>query len=256
MITTHRILILAAAVGTAGMTVRADDTAPAGEKIAALDAALERVGRLEQETTQLRQANAAIAKSLAAANADSRASRDELRGLRADLEALGIAVFDTGEQGSRRRLISAMAEAGRERDARGKLEQQLLQLSEAVMLFLDRQPDVEAKLRADLESELRASDQAMAAARATAEPVRTDAPGLTEASVISLKPDIGLAVLNVGVRSGVRLGMPFQLNRQDRKLGAAIVVDVRDDVCGLVALDGGLAIDQLQVGDAARPGVN
>ena len=61
MITTHRILILAAAVGTAGMTVRADDTAPAGEKIAALDAALERVGRLEQETTQLRQANAAIA---------------------------------------------------------------------------------------------------------------------------------------------------------------------------------------------------
>lgn len=256
MIAVHRIFIHAAAIGSAGMIARADVTPPAGENLAALDAALERAGRLEQETTQLRQANVAIAKSLAAANADGKAARDELRSLRADLEALGVSVFDTGEQGSRRRLIAAMAEAGREREARGKLEQQLLQLREAVVLFLDRQPAVDAKSRADLESELRAADQTIASARGTAEPIRGSATGLTEGSVISLKPDLGLAVLNIGTRSGVRLGMPFQLTRQDRKLGAAIVVDVRDDVCGLVALDGGLAIDKLQVGDAARPGVN
>jgi hypothetical protein len=234
--------------------VHADEAA--AEVRVAMDAALERAGRLEQENDRLRQANAALAKSLAAANTDAKASRDELQSLRADLEALGLTVFDPGDRESRRRLITAMAEAGRERDARAKLEQQLLQICESVVLFLDRQGDVDPKLRAQLEAELRSADQALAAARATAEPVVAPSTGLTDARVLSIKPDLGLAVLNVGARSGVRLGMPFNLVRQDRVIGAAIVVDVRDDVSGLVALDGGLAIEQLQVGDAARPGVN
>lgn len=249
-----RSILLAAAVTTVGAPVYAAEAA--AEARVAMEAALERAGRLQQENDRLRQANAALAKSLAAANIDAKSSRDELQSLRADLEALGLTVFDPGDRESRRRLITAMAETGREREARAKLEQQLLQICESIVLFLDRQGDMDPKLRAQLEAELRSADQALAKARNTVEPVAAPSAGLTDARVLSIKPELGLAVLNVGTRSGVRLGMPFNLVRQDRVIGAAIVVDVRDDVSGLVALDGGLAIEQLQVGDAARPGMN
>lgn len=241
---------------TVGSVVCADEPTATAEHSVALGAALERAGRLEQDVEKLRKANAALATSLAAANDDARTAREELRALRADLEALGLSVFDPSDRESRRRLIAAMADAGRERDSRHKLEQQLLQLSEAVLVFLDRQPEVDASLRAELESELRVADQTLAATTHGNVNNAAASPELTEARVISMKSDLGLAVLNVGTRSGVRLGMPFQISRKDRTLGSALVVDVREDVCGLASGDGGLAIDEIQIGDTARPGVN
>ena len=241
---------------TVGSVVCADEPTATAEHSVALGAALERAGRLEQDVEKLRKANAALATSLAAANDDARAAREELKALRADLEALGLSVFDPSDRESRRRLIAAMADAGRERDSRHKLEQQLLQLSEAVLVFLDRQPEVDASLRAELESELRVADQTLAATTRGNVNNAAASPELTEARVISMKSDLGLAVLNVGTRSGVRLGMPFQISRKDRTLGSALVVDVREDVCGLASGDGGLAIDEIQIGDTARPGVN
>jgi hypothetical protein len=149
-----------------------------------------------------------------------------------------------------------MAELGREKEARALLERQLLQLSESVLVFLDRQDNVDPALRAEIEGELRAADQTLATSRGLQDTTPAAATELTEARVLSLQPELGLAVLNVGTRSGVRLGMPFDLRREDRVLGSAIVVDVREEVCGLVALDGGLAIAELRVGDTARPGIH
>lgn len=249
------LLTAAALVAGAGLA-RADETGVAAETRAALEAALERAGRLEQEAGQLRKANAALAKSLAAANQEARTARAEQQKLRSDLEALGLSVFDASDRESRRRLINAMAELGREKEARALLERQLLQLSESVLVFLDRQENVDPALRAEIEGELRAADQTLAASRGIQDTTPAAATELTEARVLSLQSDLGLAVLNVGTRSGVRLGMPFEFQRENRALGSAIVVDVRDDVCGVVALDGGLAVEQLQVGDTARPGLN
>lgn len=248
--------IAATALAVGQVSVCAGDEAVVAETRVALEAALERAGRMEQENNQLRQANAALARSLAAANQEAKTTRDEHQKMRSDFEALGLTVFDPTDRESRRRLINAMSELGREKEARGLLERQLLQLSESVLAFLNRTENVDAALRAELEAELRAADQTLAASRG----INNDAPAaaneITNAQVLSLQPDIGLAVLNVGLRSGVRLGMPFEFRRQDRALGSAIVVDVRDEVCGIVSLDGGLAIQDLQVGDIARPGVN
>ena len=246
----------ATAIAVGAVSARADEAGVVAETRVALEAALERAGRMEQENNQLRQANAALARSLAAANQEARTARDEHQKMRADFEALGLTVFDPTDRESRRRLINAMAELGREKEARGSLERQLLQLSESVLVFLNRLENVDATLRAEIEAELRAADQTLASTRDIHGQTPAAANELTAARVLSLQPEIGLAVLNVGLRSGVRLGMPFEFRRQDRALGSAIVVDVRDEVCGLVALDGGLAIQDLQVGDIARPGVN
>lgn len=246
----------AAALAVAQVSVRADESGVAAETQAAFEAALERAGRMEQENTRLRQANAALARSLAAANQEARTAREEHQKMRSDFEALGLTVFDPSDRESRRRLINAMGELGREKESRSRLERQLLQLSESVLVFLSRLENVEAAHRAEIEAELRAADQALAASRGISKDTPLPSTELTSARVLSLQPELGLAVLNVGTRSGVRLGMPFELRRQDRALGSAIVVDVRDEVCGLVALDGGLAIQELQVGDTARPGLN
>jgi len=220
----------------------------------AMDAALERAAQLESENTHLRGANAALAKSLAAANEDSRASREELRRMRADLEALGIAVFDPTDREARKRLIAAMAEAGRERQARERVEQQLLQFSESMVLMLDRLPEMDATLRADIESEIRAADLALARTHRNEQAApKADAVPLTSAQVVSINRDLGLVVLNVGTRSGVRLGMPLEIHRQDLDLGYGLVADVRDGVCGVVASQTGFKIENLKVGDQARP---
>lgn len=248
--------IAAAALAVAAPSVRGEESGVAVETRVALEAALERAGRLEQENTRLRQANAALARSLASANQEAKTARDDYQKMRADFEALGLTVFDPTDRESRRRLINAMAELGREKEARSILERQLLQLSESMLVFLNRSEGVDATQRAELEAELRSADRTLAASRG----INLDSPApaneLTNARVLSLQPDLGLAVLNVGIRSGVRLGMPFEFRRQDRALGSAIVVDVREEVCGLVATDGGLAIQDLQVGDFARPGIN
>ena len=245
----------AATLVAGGLAVRAADD-PA-ELRAALDAALERAGRLETELAQRRQANAALARSLAAANEDSRAAREELRKLRTDLEALGVSVFDPNDREARKRLIAAVAEATREREARGLLEQQLLQLSESVVLFLGKLGDIDPAQRAGIEAELRAADKVLAETRLAAGAAGSGpaATPLAEARVVSLNPELGLVVLNIGSRSGVRLGMPVEIRRNDRVLGSGLVADVRDAVCGVVPGDPGFPVAEVKVGDQARPRV-
>jgi hypothetical protein len=224
----------------------------------ALDAALEQAGRLDQELARARSANAALATSLAAANQRSRDSEAQLAKLRDDLEALGVAVLDPTDNETRRRLIAAVADAKRERETRARLEQQLLQLSETVALFLSRLTETDPAQRALLEAELRASDQVLGDARlAAAPPASPAAPAsLAEARVLSLNPELGLVVLNAGRREGVRLGMPMELFRNDRSLGRGIVADLRDAVCGLVPTGPGFPVEEVQVGDLARPLLN
>lgn len=245
---------LAAAVLTAaGGHARADagDTA---EMRLALDAALEQVGQLETEVSRLRQANGALARSLAAANEDARNARSELQRLRTDLEALGIAVFDPTDREARRRLVEAMADLRRETEARERAEQQLLQFSESLVLLLERLPEMDPAVRATLEGEIRAADALLAGQDAGPDgAARRATVPLTAARVVSINRDLGLVVLDVGERSGVRLGMPLEMHRGDRVLGAGFVADVRDRVCGVVAGDPPFDLQALRIGDGARP---
>ena len=74
---------------------------------------------------------------------------------------------------------------------------------------------------------------------------------LQDARVISLKAEYDLAVLNVGRNSGVQVGMPFRIARKDRPIGHALVIDVRDHICGIIVEDLAAADDGIQLGDSA-----
>ena len=68
-----------------------------------------------------------------------------------------------------------------------------------------------------------------------------------------MDPEIGLIVLNVGRKGGVRVGMPLEILRTDRRIGTALVVDVRDSICGAVLNKLVSENDDVKIGDRIQP---
>lgn len=221
----------------------------------ALNAALEKVARIEADLERQRQANAALAESLAGANIESRAARTRLAEIQVELEALGVAALGGDDRDISQRLLKALGAVEAERVYRQALEAHLVSLSEAVMTFLPTVKESDLNARTSLEAAIRGADDLIARKGGMlASSADNDEPiSLTDSSVISLKPELGLAVLNAGKKSGVQIGMPFEIFRNDRILGAALVVDVRDHICGLAFGGSANGLSEVKVGDRARP---
>lgn len=234
---------------------RAQNALEAGEARIALDAALDRISDLEQENNTLRNSNRALAKSLAASNVEARDARKRLEEIRLELEALGVAALGEDNRELSQRLLRALGVIEQERVYRQALENQLVSLNEALTVFVGTVKESDPSARMVLEGEMRSSD-VLLNQRQQATPTNVDTPvetGLANAQVISLKPELGLAVLNAGKKSGVQIGMPFEIFRNDRILGAALVVDVRDHICGLAFGGTAEGLSEVKVGDRARP---
>ena len=97
--------------------------------------------------------------------------------------------------------------------------------------------------------DLAAANQSLVAAKA--ETVAAPTP-LESAKVISLKNDLGLAVINTGAESGLRLGTPMRLVRGEKIVATGLVVDVRSRIAGLLMTSTSSA-GALKVGDLAKP---
>ena len=74
---------------------------------------------------------------------------------------------------------------------------------------------------------------------------------LEAARVVSYKADLGLAVINAGRQSGVRMGTPLRVIRADRTVATGLIVDVRDRISGLLIT--GDAAAAVRAGDAVKP---
>ena len=103
--------------------------------------------------------------------------------------------------------------------------------------------------RERLQQELALANQALIVARA--ETAAAPVP-LESSKVISLKNDLGLAVINTGAESGLRLGTPMRLVRGEKIVATGLVVDVRSRIAGLLMTSTSSA-GALKVGDLAKP---
>ena len=72
-----------------------------------------------------------------------------------------------------------------------------------------------------------------------------------EASIIGVKDDHGVVVLNIGTNSGAKIGMPFKLFRKDRPVGTSIIIDVRDNISAALIKNLKIQEDYPKVGDLA-----
>ena len=188
-----------------------------------------------------------VAESLASANTKVASLREQLAELKLQTETLGLAGLNPELRPLQERLITALSDY-RLADRRTKeLTERIVALSEASLELLGKTPDAGAKAR--LQQELSAANRVIVAGKTEAAitPVALDA-----AKVISLKDDLGLAVINTGSESGLRLGTPMRIIRSEKTVATGLVVDVRGRIAG-VLMTSANAAGSLRVGDQAKP---
>jgi len=207
---------------------------------------------LRQQVALAQQQVAALTESLALANSESEVFKRETGDLKLRLEALGLDAASPDKALLEQRLLKAVSDLKIVQDQRDKLSEQVIRLNEAVLRFVKTASSVDGDARMALETEMRSSTGLLGLPGAGVQPAaNTDPSGsLTDARVISVKDELALVVANLGRQQGAKMGMPFQVWRDGRKIGLVHIVDVRENISGAV-----ISLDQsekVKVGDTLR----
>ena len=212
--------------------------------------ALRRRNDLSQQTIR------SLDESLAVANAEREVFRRQYGDLKLRMEALGMASVGDNKEALEQRLLNAVRDLALVRDEKERIAERLVALSETVMLYMKAATVTDAKVRLEMEAQLRAASEAVATDRLNQTAGLTEAPPtLLDARVISVKEELSLIVANVGSRQGVRVGTPFQVVRDNKFVGRARVVDVRERISGAIIEEYGSNIEKVKVGDSLRADV-
>ncbi|RYD37824.1 MAG: hypothetical protein EOP86_02450 [Verrucomicrobiaceae bacterium] len=225
-----------------------DEARPAVEKPPlSLSAAADRLAESDAKVMELESRLRSLGESLAASNRDSEAMREEYERLRLQLETLGIAALKPEVRTLQVRLISALNDYRLADLDKKALSERLAALSDAALALLSDPTDSNGRKR--LQEELAAANSGLQSAARNHQnsPVALDA-----AKVISLKSDLGLAVINTGRDSGLRSGAPMRIVRGDQTVATGLVVDVRNRIAGILVTSAA-GRGQIQVGDSAKP---
>jgi len=218
----------------------------------ALESSVRENATLRQQAALAQQQVAALTESLALANSESEVFKRETGDLKLRLEALGLDAASPDKALLEQRLLKAVSDLKIVQDQKDKLSEQLIRIDEAVLRYLKNASSVDGDARMALETEIRSSTELLGVAGA-AQPAESGDPAgtLTDARVISVKDELALVVANLGRQQGVKIGMPFQVWREGRKIGIVRVVDVREKIAGAViqSLD---PSEKVKVGDTLR----
>lgn len=193
----------------------------------------------------------ALSASLAQANTEAELFRREYTDIKLRMEALGLESVGTDKSKLEQRLLKLVRDMQVLETEKERISEQLVQISEAVLRFLKDAVSVDPQARAELEAQLRSSAASLGYApnAQTGNAVRVT---LSDAMVMSVREEIGLIVVNVGAKSGVKLGMPFRVIRDGETIGTVQVVNVRDDISGAVTQDLSSTKTKIKVGDRLR----
>jgi hypothetical protein len=224
------------------------------EMRAALEVLQKQLAEQQERTAELEHKQKVLAQSLAASNAEAETHRKAYADLLIKLEGLGVDILDPDPQGLQSRLLKAVNDRQlleRELDA---ITDQVFSLTEAFVSYMQTASSDDASARQRIENELLAMEKVFrVSADQGANKGGAGARAIAEGKVVSRDSEIALVVLDIGKNSGVRIGMPLEIVRVNRPIGSALVVDVRDSVCGALVHDLISSDDDAQIGDRVRP---
>jgi len=182
--------------------------------------------------------------SLAESNAEAEVFRRKFADLESRMEALGLASASKDRAKLEQRLLAAVSDLRLAQKERDELRDQLLGLNEALLRYLKTVEGGDAQARADMEAQLRRTNELVGKARNAA---AKEQASLMDASVLSVKDEWSFVVANIGEQQGVKIGMPLRVMRGEQKIATLRVVDVRQRICGAVIEDSGK--ERIKVGD-------
>jgi small-conductance mechanosensitive channel len=195
-----------------------------------------------------------LTQSLANANAEVELRKRQAADLSLKLQALGT---NRDEDEIESRLLAAVRDLRIAKQDNENYRTAMIQLSEAVVALLKGSENISPNGRMAVETELRRANELLGAPTGVASAEAVD-PTLQEAMVVDVRDELSLIVANIGEKQGAKIGMPFQVWRDNQKIGEVRVIDVRDRISGAViqSLENNKnpvkAGDRLRV-DAQRP---
>lgn len=206
----------------------------------------------EQQLAKFREQMKNLSESLANANADGRQAREDCNKLRLQMEGLGIAALDPTHTELQQRLLTALSDLRILEGHRRILTEALVELSEASLGYAKTASAGDPAARENLNQSLAAAERALSGSKLNPALGAAESGTLDNARIVSLKEEGGVAVLNIGSRHGVHPGMPFSIYRKDKPVARALVVDVRQGICGAVVQELISKDEPVRVGDTGR----
>ena len=188
-------------------------------------------------------------KNLSVAISEAEEFKRKASELKQRLEALGVDGAGGNLERLQQRLLRAVSDLKYAHDDRDKLYGGLLELTETINASRQLSADSESLKAEAIEVALRNAFKALGVERAMSTEVSLTNTTLQDGVVISIKEDLALVVANVGVRQGVRAGMPFKVLRDDIFVGTVRVVDARERIAGAVIQDLSSEVNSIHVGD-------
>lgn len=239
------LLLLGASVG-----VHADDL-EMRELLTNLTVAAQKIQALEAANAASKDKNDALAQSAAAANGEAAELRDRYEKLRGLLEGLGISALENSKDQAQERLLAAISDLRIVKEQRDQLAESLIEVAEASVNLARSAPTADPAAADRLNKVLTHADGVLSKLGGSS-PVDTTAGDMQNARVVSLKPELGIAVLNVGMKDGVKPGMPFEIFREDKPVAKVLVTEVRNAVAGAIVQELANSADPVRVGDRGR----
>ena len=242
--------LIAVVIGVTCVRAHGVEQIEVREAQAAMQIAQEKVTMLEDKLARSKEQITSLGEGLGSANNDARLSRENYEKLRLQMEGLGIAALNGSTTELQQRLLASLSDYRILDQQKRALAEALIGLSEASLLFAKSTPNASEENQQVLNKALASAEKAVSST--TKELGAPNDGDLQNAKIVSLKNELGIAVMNVGIRQGVHPGTPFAIYRHDKLVAKAIVVDVRQGICGAVVQDLVNEKDTVQVGDTGR----
>ena len=190
------------------------------------------VKALQEQIILLRSAIKSLTESLAISNCEAEAFKRQAADLTLKIEALGIAGVEKDQTKLEQRLLAAVRDLRVLKKQNESAVNQLVRMSEAVQVLIKGSESIDPQARLAVETELRKTNEILGAPNAAkAGPVEAT---LDDGMVVDVKENLALVIANIGEKQGVSIGMPFQVWRDDKRIGEVRVVDVRRSISGAV----------------------
>jgi hypothetical protein len=190
-------------------------------------------------------------KAVAANTGETEVFRRQALELKKRFEALGPDAAGN-ERKLEQRLLAAVSDLQQAETEKKRLTEAMIRLSEAVLHFSKTATSSDAEARLTLEAEVRNANKALGVGSSDAVEAAPVAATLTDASVISVRDELSLVVVNLGRAQGVKVGMPFQVSRGSTPIGAVRVVEVREKFAGAVIQHLNSETNRVKVGDRLK----
>lgn len=173
-----------------------------------------------------------ISEALVQAKTEADTAVTENRELKTRIEALGLNAIGNDRSKLEQRLVKAVNDLSVAQSALSQNKLVLASLSEAILSLLKTSKDVNPEARLVVEAELRNANQSFSGDVELAQKAEPIGASLTNARVISMKPELGLLVGNIGSIDAVKIGMPFRVYDGQTAIALVRVVDVREKLFG------------------------